>query len=281
MRISIIETGFFKLDGGAMFGVVPKSMWNRLNPADEKNLCTWAMRCLLVEEGDRKILIDTGIGNKQNEKFRSHFEPHGVKTLISSLADHGVTPEDITDVLLTHMHFDHIGGAIIRDGDHLIPQFPNATYWSNEQHYKWAIDPNPREAASFLKENILPLKEHKVLKFIDVEQGVSFTDRISLHFVYGHTEAMMLPHIKMDDGRTLIYTADLVPSSHHVRMPYVMAYDIRPLDTLKEKSELYERASGMDSIFLFEHDPAVEAGVLKKDDRGRWKLGYGGDLAII
>ncbi|MEE9437726.1 MAG: MBL fold metallo-hydrolase [Saprospiraceae bacterium] len=270
MKLHIIETGKFKLDGGAMFGVVPKSMWQKLNEPDANNLCTWSMRCLLVEDGDRKILIDTGLGNKQSEKFRSHFHPHGIDSLDNSLANIGMAKDEITDVFLTHLHFDHVGGAIYRDSnDNLLPSFPNAIYWSNEKHYNWANNPNPREKASFLKENIQPLKDHGVLKFIDIEQGVSFTDHIKIDFVNGHTEAMMVPYITLDNGETIVFTADLLPSHCHIGMPYVMGYDIRPLETLKEKALLYEKTVNTDHYIFFEHDKDMALCQLNKNERGR------------
>ena len=274
MKLHIIETGKFKLDGGAMFGVVPKKLWQKINEPDENNMCTWAMRCLLIEEGERRILIDTGLGNKQDAKFRSHFHPHGEDSLDKSIAKSGFNAEDITDVFLTHMHFDHVGGAVKKDEDgNLLPTFPNATYWSNELHLNWALNPNPRERASFLKENIVPLQDHNVLKFIDVEQGVKFTDSISVDFVYGHTEAMMVPYINMGNGKTLVYTADLLPSHGHIGMPYVMGYDIRPLDTLKEKAKLYEKTVNDDHFIFFEHDKDMACASLTKNERGRVVLG--------
>lgn len=270
MKLQIIETGKFKLDGGAMFGVVPKTLWERLNKPDENNMCTWSMRCLLIEEGERKILIDTGLGNKQDAKFRSHFHPHGNDALDKSLHAAGYEMEDITDVFLTHLHFDHVGGAVMKDkNDHLVPTFPNATYWTNEKHLNWALNPNPREKASFLKENIVPLQEHNVLQFIDVEDGVQFTDSIRVDFVYGHTEAMMVPYIDLDDGRTLVYTADLLPSHCHIGMPYVMGYDVRPLETLKEKARLYEKTVNTNHFIFFEHDKDMVCATLTKNEKGR------------
>lgn len=270
MKLHIIETGKFKLDGGAMFGVVPKRMWNKLNPADSDNLCTWQMRCLLVEDGDRRILIDTGVGNKQDEKFRSHFYPHDTVTFEDSLAAVGLTPEDITDVLLTHFHFDHVGGALRFDsrGD-IMPAFANAVYWTNERHYQWAYNPNAREAASFLRENFVPLRERGILRFIDTEEGIRFSDSIRLGFVYGHTEAMMIPYINLPSGNTLVYCADLFPSHHHIPLPYVMAYDVRPLESLKERQILHERATDGTHYLFFEHDPTVACGSIVRTDTGK------------
>jgi glyoxylase-like metal-dependent hydrolase (beta-lactamase superfamily II) len=270
MKISFINTGLFKLDGGAMFGVVPKQLWNRMNPADEQNMCTWSMRCLLIETDDRNILVDTGLGNKQGEKFRSHFHPHGEDTLMDSLKSKGLLAEDITDVFLTHLHFDHVGGAVIRNeqGD-LLPAFPNATYWSNEIHYNWAYHPNIREKASFLKENFVPLKEAGVLRFLDVtKEDQEWLPGISVRFVYGHTEAMMMLKIQKD-GQTFIYPTDVIPSSHHIGLPYVMSYDVRPLKTLEEKKRILEEAVEAGHILIFEHDHRVPACKLKRDDRGR------------
>uniref|UniRef100_UPI0035BC5F08 MBL fold metallo-hydrolase n=1 Tax=Mucilaginibacter sp. TaxID=1882438 RepID=UPI0035BC5F08 len=208
MKLHTIDTGFFKLDGGAMFGVVPKSIWHKTNPADENNLCTWAMRCLLVEDGDKLMLIDTGIGNKQNEKFFSHYYLHGDATLDNSLKNLGFTRDEITDVFLTHLHFDHVGGAVLRDGEVFKPAFKNANYWSNQQHWEWAVNPNDREKASFLKENILPIRESGQLKFVGVDDGIAFTDHINIRYVFGHTDAMMLPQISYK-GKQILYVADL------------------------------------------------------------------------
>jgi len=270
MRLHTLEVGKFKLDGGAMFGVVPKSMWNKLNPSDENNMCTWQLRCLLVEDGDRKILIDTGAGDKQGEKFKSHFYPHDELDFDEALQRIGLTCGDITDVFLTHFHFDHVGGALkYNSKDETVPVFPNATYWSNEIHYKWAYDANPREAASFLKENFVPLKEMGILKFIDVQEGISFSDNIQISFVYGHTEAMMLPYIQLPSGNTLIYCADLIPSHNHVQMPYIMAYDMKPLETLKEKQVLHERATDGKHFLYFEHDLDVACGSIIRNEKGR------------
>lgn len=272
MKVSIIETGLFKLDGGAMFGVVPQSMWKKINPPDENNMCTWAMRCLLVEDGERKILIDTGLGDKQDAKFRSHFHPHGDDSLADSISGVGLDAASITDVLLTHLHFDHVGGAVYRDEKgQLRPTFPHATYWTNQKHYDWAYHANPRERASFLHENFVPLHEQGLLRYIDIEDGVAFTDNIDIYFGYGHTEAMMIPEIKLPNGRSLVYAADLVPSYGHVGLPYVMSYDIRPLVTMQERAALYERM-GPEHYLFFEHDHQHQCASLLRNDRGRVKI---------
>ncbi len=268
MKLYTINAGYFKLDGGAMFGVVPKSIWNRLNPADENNMCTWALRCLLIEVNDKRILIDTGMGNKQDAKFFSHYYMHGDETLETSLAKHGFTKNDITDVLLTHLHFDHCGGSIVREGEQLVPAFKNATYWSNEQHWKWAIQPNEREKASFLKENILPIKESGRLKFAEVKDSTSIIDdAITLKFAYGHTDAMMLPVINYN-SKTIVYMADLLPSAAHIPLPYVMGYDMFPLTTLNEKKSFLQEAFDYNYILYFEHDPSVECCTLQTTDKG-------------
>ena len=271
MKLKIIDTGLFKLDGGAMYGVVPKRMWQKINPPDENNMCTWAMRCLLIEYKEQKILIDTGMGHKQDDRFRSHFEPHGDFSLSSSLGAAGVKAEEITDVLLTHLHFDHCGGAVKKnDEGELLPEFPEAKYWSNEKHWKWAMEPNMREKASFLKENFVPLKDHQLLNFIDVSDNVSFNDVIDIQFVYGHTEAMMIPEIKLDNGQRLIYMADLLPSAGHVRLPYVMSYDIRPLVTLDERKKYYNEYADNKTIVMFEHDKDFAFGRIRKNEKGRF-----------
>jgi glyoxylase-like metal-dependent hydrolase (beta-lactamase superfamily II) len=277
MKLYTINTGFFKLDGGAMFGVVPKSMWNKLNPADENNMCSWALRCLLIEDGNRLILIDNGMGDKQDAKFFGHYYLHGNDTLDASLAAHGFSRTDITDVFLTHLHFDHCGGSIVRDGDKLVPAFPNAVYWSNEDHWQWATVPNEREKASFLKENILPIKESGQLQFVNVpgkgldEQGLlhstPFTDSVSIRFVNGHTDKMMLPQISYKN-RTIVYMADLLPSVHHIPLPYVMAYDMFPLTSLQEKKTFLQEAVEKDYILYFEHDAVNECCSLQATERG-------------
>jgi glyoxylase-like metal-dependent hydrolase (beta-lactamase superfamily II) len=252
--------------GGAMFGVVPKTMWSKLNPPDANNLCTWAMRCMLIESGSKLILIDTGMGSKQDEKFRSHFHPHGEGNLVSSIQSKGYSIEDVTDVILTHLHFDHCGGAIYRNEDKLIPQFNNARYWTHEDHLDWALTPNDREKASFLKENILPIQESGQLTFLQEDSFKNWG--ITFDFVYGHTEAMAIPYIDYN-GKTIIFAADLMPSSYHIPMPFVMAYDIRPLETLSEREKLYQNVLDKNGFIFFEHDPVNELGSLKKNDHGR------------
>lgn len=279
MRLFTINTGLFKLDGGAMHGVVPKSMWNKVNPADDTNMCTWAMRCLLIEHGNYKILIDTGMGTKQDEKFFSHFQPHGDDTLVKSLAAHGFSVDDITDVFLTHLHFDHCGGAIKREGDKLVPVFPKAIYWASEKHWESAVNPNDREKASFLKDNILPIQESGQLRFADVPDGETWIQDIRIRIVNGHTDAMMLPQIKYENT-TILHCADLVPSAAHVSMPWVMAYDMRPLDTLKEKAQLLNEAADENWVLFFEHDPKIECATLQKTD-GRIRIKETFNLADI
>ena len=279
MNLYSINTGHFKLDGGAMFGVVPKSIWNKLNPSDENNMCNWAMRCLLVEEGNKLILVDNGMGDKQDAKFFGHYYLHGEDTLDKSLAQYGFTKDDITDVILTHLHFDHCGGSITRVGDKLMPAFKYATYWSNERHWRWATQPNDREKASFLKENILPIRESRQLKMVEVpdlekdnkQQLVCFPSSIipglSFMLANGHTDAMMLPVIDFKD-RKLVFMADLLPSIAHIPLPYVMAYDMFPLTTLKEKKSFLEEALQNNYVLFFEHDPVNECCALQSTEKG-------------
>jgi len=267
MKLHTINTGLFKLDGGAMFGVVPKAIWQKSNPADEKNRCTWAMRCLLIEEGNELTLIDTGIGDKQDEKFFSHYDLHGDDSMQKSLAALGFSMADVTDVFLTHLHFDHVGGAITRKQDQLVPAFSNATYWSNEKHWQWAVEPNAREKASFLKENILPIQESGQLQFIKEEENIEWRQNIKISFAYGHTDAMMLPKIQYKN-RTLVYMADLLPSVGHLPLPYVMAYDMFPLKTLTEKQAFLEEAVDKDYILYLEHDPVNECCTLQRTEKG-------------
>jgi len=270
MNLHVIDTGFFKLDGGAMFGVVPKSIWEKRHAPDANNLCTWAMRCLLIEDGKRLILIDNGIGDKQDAKFFGHYDLHGEGSLDGSLMKAGFNKEAITDVFLTHLHFDHCGGSIVRHGDKLVPAFKNATYWSNADHWKWATEPNPREKASFLKENIMPIKESGQLQFIGTSPSPE-TSKTELGFdvlrVDGHTDAMMIPHIQYK-GRTLCYMADLLPSVHHISLPWVMAYDTRPLITMTEKAAFLERAADGNFVLFFEHDAVHQCATLERAEKG-------------
>ena len=249
-----------------MFGVVPKTMWNKLNPSDENNMCSWAMRCLLIEDDNKLILIDNGIGNKQDDKFFGHYYLHGNDSLEKSLAAHGFHSDDITDVFLTHLHFDHCGGSIKRENDKLVPAFKNAAYWSNERHWKWATQPNDREKASFLKENILPIQESGQLNFVDPHQ-TEFLPNIEIMNVYGHTDAMMLPKIQYKE-KTIVFMADLLPSAAHIPIPYVMAYDMFPLTTLHEKKSFLTEAVQKDYILFFEHDPINECCTLQQTEKG-------------
>lgn len=267
MKLYSINTGHFKLDGGAMFGVVPKSIWNKLNPADENNMCSWALRCLLIEDGNRLILIDNGIGDKQDAKFFSHYYLHGEDSLDRSLAKFGFEKNDITDVFLTHLHFDHCGGSIKREGDKLLPAFAKATYWSNEKHWNWATHPNAREKASFLSENILPIKESGQLRFVGNGNGGDFPSSMRIRQVSGHTESMMLPEIDYH-GKTILYMADLLPSAAHMPLPYVMAYDMFPLTTLNEKKQVLQEAAEKDFVLFFEHDPEIECCSLQMTEKG-------------
>jgi len=270
MKIHSLDTGLFKLDGGAMFGVVPRSMWQKVNPPDANNMCTWAMRCLLIEDGNQLVLIDNGIGDKQDEKFRGHFFLHGDDTLEKSLQKLGFTSADITDVFLTHLHFDHCGGSVVRRPDGALQTaFANATYWSNQAHWDWATHPNAREKASFLAENILPIQESGQLKFIDTAAGVpaALPQFSELILADGHTEKMMVP-VMQYKGRTLAYMADLLPSAGHIPLPWVMGYDMRPLVTLSEKEVVLRRAAEENWVLLLEHDATNEACTVQLTDRG-------------
>lgn len=264
MQLKVINSGYFKLDGGAMFGVVPQSMWKKLNPPDENNMCSWAMRCLLVQDGNRIMLIDNGMGKKQSEKFFGYYFLHGEDSLEKSMHKAGVSTTDITDMFLTHLHFDHCGGGIRHEGEKLVTTFSNATYWSNEAHWAWATVPNAREKASFLKENILPMQESEQLKWVKENR---FSDNIEILFVDGHTEKMMLPLITYK-GRKILYCADLFPSAGHIPLPYVMAYDTRPLLTLLEKKRILAQAIAEDWILFFEHDPQHECCSLQRTETG-------------
>lgn len=271
MKIYPINTGNFKLDGGAMFGVVPKSLWQKTNPADENNLCSWSMRCLLIEDGNRLMLIDTGIGDKQSEKFFSHYYLHGNDSLHANLSKYGFSVDDITDVFLTHLHFDHCGGAIQwnKNQTGFEPVFKNAHYWSTENHWKWATEPNPREKASFLQENIIPIQESGQLKFVDRKGSYSSEvfPNIDVLFVDGHTESMMIPYIHYK-GKTIVFMADLLPSTGHIPLPYVMGYDTRPLITLTEKERFLNEACEKEYILFLEHDSKNECCTLQQTEKG-------------
>lgn len=275
MQIYSLHTGNFKLDGGAMFGVVPKSIWQKTNPADEQNLCTWALRCMLIVTGDRKILIDTGMGNKQDAKFFSHYQPTNTKTIAEALAVHGFTPSDITDVLLTHLHFDHVGGAVNLEEGVLKLALPNATYWVSAPHWETAIHPNRREQASFLKENIMPLLESGQLKRIEIPsfksdtslQEIHFAENISCIVVNGHTQGMLLPKIQYGKHQ-IVYMADLLPSVGHLPIPFVMGYDMQPLFTLNEKELFLNEACNKNYTLFFEHDPVNECCDLQTTEKG-------------
>jgi glyoxylase-like metal-dependent hydrolase (beta-lactamase superfamily II) len=266
MKLHVINTGFFKLDGGAMFGVVPKSIWQRSNPPDENNLCTWAMRCLLIEDGNSLILIDNGIGSKQDAKFFSYYYLHGEETLVSSLNKAGFDVKDVTDMFLTHLHFDHCGGGVRYENGLAVPTFPNARYWSNANHWKWATQPNAREKASFLKENILPMQESGQLEFIDLEKPSPFA-QFDIFYASGHTDKMMIPKIKYR-GKTICFVTDLLPSTGHLPLAYVMGYDTRPLITLEEKEKFLKEAADNEYILFFEHDPTVECCTVIHTERG-------------
>lgn len=265
MEVALINTGFFKLDGGAMFGVVPKSIWSKTNPADENNMCSWAMRSLLIKSDDQVILVDNGMGDKQSEKFFSYYYLHGNDSLEKSIKAQGIDFGDVTDMFLTHLHFDHCGGGVVRSGDKLLPTFDHANYWTNEDHWKWATQPNAREKASFLKENLLPMEESGHLNFVnEVAPDLLPFDII---YVDGHTDKMMLPKLSYKD-RTVVFMADLIPSVGHIPVPYVMGYDTRPLLTLSEKSRFLEEAVDNNYILAFQHDPVNECCTLKRTERG-------------
>lgn len=282
MNIYPVNTGNFKLDGGAMFGVVPKTLWQRTNPADDKNMCSWAMRSMLVEDGDRLTLIDCGIGDKQSDKFFSFYYLHGDDTLDKSLAQHGFSRDDITDVFLTHLHFDHCGGAIQfnKDKTGYEPAFKNARFWSNERHWKWATEPNPREKASFLKENILPIQESGQLNFVDaVEDDFIIPTELGFDAVVanGHTDAQMCPMLDIN-GKKLVFMADLLPSTGHIPLPYVMGYDTRPLLTMDEKKQFLDLAAENEYLLFLEHDALNEVCTVKHTEKGV-RLGETGKLA--
>lgn len=278
MKVFTLHLGYFKLDGGAMYGVVPKSMWSKYNTPDEQNLCTWSLRSLLVDTGERVILVDTGIGTKQDDKFRSHFHPHNTVSIQDALANIGYHTSQVTDVFLTHLHFDHCGGALEYD-EHkqIVPTLPNAKYWSCRSHMEWAKNPNPREAASFLKENILPLESLGVLEFIKEATDTEWLPGIHVQFCNGHTIGMMTPSFEVGDKK-VVFCADLLPSHTHISLPWLMAYDIQPMESLKEKAALLEGAATNGWILVLEHDAQVECCTVKFNESGRIVLDRSGDL---
>jgi len=267
MKLTAINTGNLKLDGGAMFGVVPKVIWNKLYPADENNLCNWSMRCLLVETEDRKILIDNGIGEKQSEKFLNLYYLNGEDSLLGSLANAGIKPEDITDVILTHLHFDHCGGSVQWNTDKsgFELSFPAATYYVSQRHWEWAMNPNNREKASFLKENILPIKDSG--KLVLLEEDCELYPGIQLKQFHGHTDGQIIPHIAYKD-KTVVFMADLLPSAAHIPLPYVMSYDTRPLITMEEKVPFLNEAAERQYVLFFEHDLYHEACTVSQTEKG-------------
>jgi len=272
MKLYPIETGNFKLDGGAMFGVVPKTIWNKTNPADEKNLIDLATRCLLIEDGNRLILIDNGMGDKQSEKFFGYYSLWGTHSLDKSLAKYGFHRDDITDVFLTHLHFDHCGGSVQwnKDKTGYEVAFKNAKYWTNENHWEWATKPNLREKASFLSENILPIQESGQLNFLQLPES-DFVEKSELDFgvffVNGHTEKMMIPHIKYQE-KTIVFCADLLATAGHVPIPYVMGYDTRPLLTMPEKAKFLNAAAENNYYLFLEHDAHNQIITVEKTERG-------------
>lgn len=273
MELYPIEAGNFKLDGGAMFGVVPKTIWNRTNPADENNLIDMAARCLLVEDGEKLILIDTGMGDKQSEKFYGYYNLWGDDSIDKSLKKYGFHRDEITDIFMTHLHFDHCGGSIQwnKDRTGYEPAFKNARFWSNKDHWEWAVKPNPREKASFLRENIIPMEQSGKLHFMEKEPGQNFLQSTNLGFgvlfVDGHTDKQMIPHIHYK-GKTLVFMADLLPTAGHVPLPYVMGYDTRPLLTMGEKEVFLNKAADEKYYLILEHDAHNQIITVKHTEKG-------------
>ncbi|WP_316636144.1 MBL fold metallo-hydrolase [uncultured Flavobacterium sp.] len=272
MKLYPIESGNFKLDGGAMFGVVPKTIWNKTNPADANNLIDIAARCLLIEDQNRLILIDTGMGDKQSEKFFGYYSLWGSHSIDKSLAKYGFHRDDITDVFMTHLHFDHCGGSVQWNSDKTgyEPAFKNAKYWSNESHWEWATKPNPREKASFLSENILPMQESGQLNFIKYpESDFGFSEELNfgIYYVDGHTEKQMIPHIKYQD-KTIVFCADLLATAGHIPLPYVMGYDTRPLLTMPEKAKFLNAAADHNYYLFLEHDAHNQIITVEHTEKG-------------
>ncbi len=268
MRLSTIDAGHFKLDGGAMFGVVPKSIWQKLNAADENNMCSWAMRCLLVEDGKRLVLIDTGMGDKQDAKFQGFYYRHGSGDLLTSIKKAGYAPSEVTDVVLSHLHFDHCGGAVQWNGDRTGFELPfaNARHWTHSEHWHEATHPNAREKATFLKDNIAPIFESGQLYFCD-QHTEPLGPNIDLAYGDGHTNKMIIPHVRYKD-KTVVFMADTVPSSAHLPLPYVMGYDVRPLQTMAEKEVLLRSALAQEHILFFDHDPLADCCTVEQTEKG-------------
>lgn len=266
MKISVIDAGNFKLDGGAMFGVVPKTMWQKMIPADDNNLCNWKMRCLLVEIGQRLVLIDTGMGDKQPQKWQDYYFRNGDGDLINSIRNAGYHENEVTDVILSHLHFDHVGGAVKWNSnkESFLLTFPKAHYWSHSEHWNWAMNPNPREKATFLKENLLPIWENEQMFFVDSQWNLP---EISFITADGHTEKMIMPVIETGQKK-IIFAADTIPSHAHIHVPYCMAYDVRPLETMKEKSILLEKVTQDEIVLVFDHDLNYESALISKNEKG-------------
>jgi glyoxylase-like metal-dependent hydrolase (beta-lactamase superfamily II) len=277
MNLHVIDAGNFKLDGGAMFGVVPKQLWERKIPADELNLCSWKMRCLLIEDGKKLILVDTGMGDKQPEKWLSYYYRHGQGDLIHSIRSKGFHETQITDVILSHLHFDHSGGAVKWNNskDKLELTFPNANYWTHSSHWDWAMNPNDREAATFLEENLKPIEELGHLNFIDKRTDY-FGDNYDFHYADGHTEKMIMPVVNFGKQK-LIFVADTIPSHAHIHIPWVMGYDVRPLETMKEKKSLLKTIANENWLIYFDHDPFFDVCTIKNTEKG-YKPDYTGSL---
>ena len=280
MNLYPINAGNFKLDGGAMFGVVPKSLWQKTNPSDSDNLIDLTARCMLIESGSRLILVDAGMGDKQSKKFFSYYKPWGDVSLVKSINNAGFSIDEITDVFLTHLHFDHCGGATVLNNNNVsVPLFKNAKYWSNKNHWDWATNPNSREKASFLKENLIPIEESGQLCFLDVKSsGFNHYDELGFDvlFVDGHTEKQMIPKVLYNE-KEVVFMADLLPTAGHIPLPYIMGYDVRPLITLEEKRSFLNLAVKEEYYLFMEHDAHNEIITLKKTEKG---VRFGGSLSL-
>ena len=280
MNLYPISAGNFKLDGGAMFGVVPKSLWQKTNPSDSENLINLTARCMLIESGSRLILVDAGMGDKQSEKFFSYYKPWGDDSLVKSINNAGFSIDEITDVFLTHLHFDHCGGSTVLNSNNVsVPLFKNAKYWSNKNHWEWATNPNSREKASFLKENLSPIEESGQLCFLDVKSpGFNHYNELGLDvlFVDGHTEKQMIPKVSYN-GKEIVFMADLLPTAGHIPLPYIMGYDVRPLTTLEEKRSFLNLAVQEEYCLFMEHDANNEIITLKSTEKG---VRFGGSFTL-